>query len=68
MPRHRCAAEGLSHGIEFAPAWQCAVGFQSKDEACIPIELPVNALIDPSGKDWDCDRPYLQQQDECVLH
>jgi hypothetical protein len=32
------------------------------------LKPPENAHINYSGNDWDCNQPYRQQGDGCVLH
>ena len=51
----------------FGSGWKCERGFQVEGEACNPIDLPANAHLDYSGNDWECDRPYRQQKDGCIL-
>jgi hypothetical protein len=31
------------------------------------LKLPENAHLDYSGNGWDCNRPYQQVLDSCVL-
>jgi len=32
-----------------------------------PIDIPENAHLDYSGRDWECDPPYRRRQNNCAL-
>lgn len=60
-------ANGYLVDASYGPGWKCDRGYRVVDGACAAIMMPENAHIDFSGSDWDCNRPYQRQRDECTL-
>lgn len=40
--------------------WECSRGFRQVEDACVRIRVPANAYLDSFGRDWDCDRGYIK--------
>ena len=52
-----------SHG----PGWTCDRGYRVDKGACIALKVPENAHIGYSGKEWECNKPYIKKQNNCVF-
>jgi hypothetical protein len=46
---------------------KCERGYRAAGEICEVLTLPVNAHIDYSGNDWECNKPYKKLRDKCIL-
>lgn len=51
----------------YQPGWKCKRGYKAKKEACVVVNLPKNSHLDYSGSNWDCNPPYIKQQNKCEL-
>jgi hypothetical protein len=52
----------------YGPGWQCARGYYTADaKACRKLDVPEFAHLDNSGNSWECNRPYKQRGEACVI-
>jgi hypothetical protein len=53
-------------GSAYGKGWECAFGFNAKDDFCIAVEVPANAFLDARGTGWKCNRGFREDSGECV--
>ena len=58
---------GFLETSSYGPGWECERGYRAEKNKCIALELPANSHIDYSGNSWECDTPYLENNDQCTL-
>lgn len=51
----------------YGSGWTCERGYRVEKGACVALNIPENAHIGFSGKVWECNRPYIREQDNCIL-
>ena len=44
----------------------CPRGTRPTAQGCIRIQVPANASVDYTGRNWECNRGYRQSGDKCV--
>ena len=60
-------ANGYLKESSFGPGWTCERGYRASKGNCIALKIPKNAHIGFSGKVWECNKPYIKKQDNCIL-
>ena len=47
--------------------WECNGGYRQAGNACVAVEVPANARLEPIlGHSWECNRGYRQTGNACV--
>lgn len=60
-------ANGYLEKSSYGPGWTCKRGYRADKGACIALKIPENAHIGFSGKVWECNKPYIKKQNNCIL-
>ena len=60
-------ANGYLEVSSYGPGWKCERGYQADKGACIALKIPANAHIGYSGKKWECNKPYIEKQNNCIF-
>ena len=60
-------ANGYLVESSLGSGWTCERGYRADKGACIALKIPENAHIGYSGKAWECNKPYIKKQNNCIL-
>jgi hypothetical protein len=50
----------------YGVGWTCIKGYSQAANSCIPVEIPLNGMLDYTGHGWTCQGGFYQAGRECL--